>query len=110
MTVIIERIEFTKDSKNRNVVHLTTVFYADLDGELFKELVYKDNVDNDSVNINYEDENEREYEVTGTLVLQYLDELRKKGNSVDELWKEDGIGIDGRNFDINNRYYNVEIF
>ena len=110
MTVIIQRMETSKDKKGRNVAHLTTVFYANLDGELFKELVCKDNVDNDGANIDYEDENEREYEVTGTLVLQYLDELRKKGNPVDELWEEDGIGIDGWKFDINNQYYNVEIF
>ena len=108
MTVIIQRTETTKDKKGRNITHLTTVFYANLEGEDFRKLVCEDNEVNDGANVDYEDN--RTYQVTGTLILKYLDLLRRKGNPISELWKEDGISTDGQPFNIENQYYEVEVF
>lgn len=113
MTLLVKRIEVDEDDKGRRVVHETEVMHVNLWGNPFQDVVDEDYEENDGDNIDNDEvvgESGHQYEVTGELILKFIDKMEASGTPIRECWKEDGIGRDGEPFNVENRYYTVEVF
>lgn len=109
--LVINRGEYSTDSRNRGVVTLTEVLRVplpldiDIQGELYK--LY-DSKDTDFLCY---DPDKEYYEMYGNIVLILLDILRKEMPNVDfsKEWVEDGVNSKGIMFNVDDQLYTVEI-
>ena len=109
--LVINRGEYSTDSRNRGVVTLTEVLRVslsldiDIQGELYK--LY-DSKDTDFLCY---DPDKEYYEMYGNVVLILLDILRKEMPNVDfsKEWVEDGVNSKGIMFNVDDQLYTVEI-
>ena len=114
--IVIRRIESSKDKLGRSSVLETKVFYASLNAEaddmLFNivEEAYEEGYDDD---VNYDTpvgEGGHELEISGKLVLKFIEALKEGGTDVSNLWKEDGVLSTGEPFEIEKQFYTVELW